>query len=141
VIYLCDNMSAKISQEENLKNSDNLSADIQSAKSISGKREFLLMKNSLISSFQRDKNDVGSPEVQIAVLTYRIANMTRHFDTNKKDNHSRRGLIGMINRRKKLLKYLTQHKPEVADNVVQKLSISKVKPFDKYAAFANKKHK
>ena len=63
-------------------------------------------KLKLTGKFQRDSNDTGSPEVQIAILTHRIKNLTDHFDLHKKDNHSRRGLLGMVSRRRKLLQYL-----------------------------------
>ncbi len=63
-------------------------------------------KQNLISKFQRDHKDTGSPEVQISILTTRIKNLTEHFKVNKKDNHSRRGLLGLVSRRRKLLQYL-----------------------------------
>ncbi len=63
-------------------------------------------KQNLISKFQRDHKDTGSPEVQISILTTRIKNLTEHFKVNKKDHHSRRGLLGLVSRRRKLLKYL-----------------------------------
>jgi small subunit ribosomal protein S15 len=63
-------------------------------------------KQKLIGRFQRDHKDTGSPEVQAAILTKRIKNLTGHFKTHKKDHHSRRGLLGMVSRRKKLLDYL-----------------------------------
>ncbi len=63
-------------------------------------------KQNLISKFQRDHKDTGSPEVQISILTTRIKNLTEHFKVNKKDHHSRRGLLGLVSRRRKLLTYL-----------------------------------
>ncbi len=63
-------------------------------------------KAELIKKFARAKNDTGSPEVQVAILTERIVNLTEHFKTNKKDNHSRRGLLAMVSLRRKLLDYL-----------------------------------
>ena len=60
-------------------------------------------KQEMIASYQRDKNDTGSPEVQIAVLTTRINNLSEHMQTNKKDFHSRRGLLAMVALRRKLL--------------------------------------
>lgn len=60
----------------------------------------------LITTHQRGKNDTGSPEVQVALLTARINTLTEHFKTHKKDHHSRRGLYFMVNRRRKLLDYL-----------------------------------
>ena len=63
-------------------------------------------KDETISRFRRDEKDTGSTEVQVAVLTRRIQNLTEHFKTHKKDNHSRRGLLLMVSRRRKLLAYL-----------------------------------
>ena len=63
-------------------------------------------KQKLIGRFQRDHKDTGSPEVQAAVLTTRIKHLTEHFKTHKKDHHSRRGLLAMVSRRRKLLDYL-----------------------------------
>ncbi len=63
-------------------------------------------KTRLISEFARAEGDTGSPEVQVAVLTKRITNLTEHFKTHKKDNHSRRGLLKLVATRRKLLDYL-----------------------------------
>ncbi len=63
-------------------------------------------KAELIGKFARTKGDTGSPEVQVAILTERINNLTEHFKTNKKDNHSRRGLLAMVATRRKLLDYV-----------------------------------
>ena len=63
-------------------------------------------KAELIEKFARTKGDTGSPEVQVAVLTERIQNLTEHFKTNKKDNHSRRGLLKLVANRRKLLDYV-----------------------------------
>ena len=68
-------------------------------------------KKELISKFARRLDDTGSPEVQIAVLSFRIKSLTEHFKTHKKDNHSRRGLLNMVAKRRKLLDYL-KHKDE-----------------------------
>jgi len=63
-------------------------------------------KSSIIASNARNQSDTGSPEVQVALLTARINDLQNHFKVHKKDNHSRRGLITMVNRRKSLLAYL-----------------------------------
>lgn len=63
-------------------------------------------KAELIKEYARSEGDTGSPEVQVAVLTERINNLTGHFQTNKKDNHSRRGLLTMVATRRKLLDYV-----------------------------------
>ncbi len=63
-------------------------------------------KQALITKYARKKGDTGSPEVQIAVLTQRINDLTAHFEKNKKDHHSRRGLLMMVGNRRSLLSYL-----------------------------------
>jgi len=63
-------------------------------------------KSELIGQYRRSDDDTGSPEVQIAVLTNRIAYLTEHFKLHKKDHHSRRGLLQMVGRRRRLLDYL-----------------------------------
>ncbi len=62
-------------------------------------------KTAVVSKFQRDEKDTGSTEVQIALLTTRIAELTEHLKANPKDNHSRVGLVKMVSQRKRLLKY------------------------------------
>ncbi|NPA13505.1 MAG: 30S ribosomal protein S15 [Aquificae bacterium] len=83
-------------------------------------------KKELIQKFGRFEGDTGSPEVQIAILTERIKNLTEHIKANKKDLHSRRGLIGMVNKRRKLLKYLKRHNPERYKFIVEELKIREV---------------
>ncbi len=63
-------------------------------------------KSEVIKKYQRSENDTGSPEVQIALLTTRIKDLSDHFKEHKKDNHSRQGLLKMVNQRRKLLDYL-----------------------------------
>jgi len=63
-------------------------------------------KKQVIAEYATEKNDTGSPEVQVAVLSERIANLTEHFKTHAKDNHSRRGMIKMVSQRRGLLDYL-----------------------------------
>ena len=63
-------------------------------------------KAELMKKFAQTEGDTGSPEVQVAILTERIANLTEHFKSNKKDNHSRRGLLAMVANRRKLLDYV-----------------------------------
>ena len=63
-------------------------------------------KSALIADYAVNKGDTGSPEVQVAVLTERILNLTEHFKIHKKDHHSRRGLLMLVSRRRKLLDYL-----------------------------------
>ena len=75
------------------------------------------------NQFQRHENDTGSPEVQIAILTERINNLTEHIKNNKKDLHSRRGLIGMVNKRRKLLNYLKKVSEERYNKIIKELGI------------------
>lgn len=63
-------------------------------------------KSGIVKQFQRGASDTGSPEVQIALLSARIDHLTQHFSTHKHDHHSRRGLLKMVNQRRKLLDYL-----------------------------------
>lgn len=63
-------------------------------------------KQELIKEYAINDGDTGSPEVQVAILTHRIVHLTEHFKTHKKDNHSRRGLLMLVNKRRKLLDYL-----------------------------------
>ncbi len=63
-------------------------------------------KSEVVKQFQRSDNDTGSPEVQVALLTTRIKDLSDHFKEHKKDNHSRQGLLRMVNQRRKLLDYL-----------------------------------
>ena len=63
-------------------------------------------KQELIKEYAKADGDTGSPEVQVAILTERIANLTEHFKSHKKDNHSRRGLIKLVSQRRKLLDYV-----------------------------------
>ena len=80
-------------------------------------------KQELIKKFALHENDTGSPEVQIAILTERIRNLTEHIKANKKDLHSRRGLIGMVNKRKKLLNYLKRVDEQRYRKVIEELGI------------------
>ncbi len=83
-------------------------------------------KTEIIQKWARHEGDTGSPEVQIAILTERIRNLTEHIKRNKKDLHSRRGLIGMVNKRRKLLKYLKRKNPEKYQQVIKELKIREV---------------
>jgi small subunit ribosomal protein S15 len=82
-------------------------------------------KQKLISRFQRDHKDSGSPEVQISILTTRIKNLTEHMKQHKKDFHSRRGLLGMVSRRKKLIKYLKSKNPSAYQSTIKDLGLRK----------------
>lgn len=82
-------------------------------------------KSKLISSFQRSSNDTGSPEVQIAILTSRINMLTLHFKEHAKDHHSRRGLLKMVSRRRKLLDYLKKTNEKEYKSLIDKLGIRK----------------
>jgi len=80
-------------------------------------------KAEIIKKYARHEGDTGSPEVQIAILTERIKNLTEHIKRNKKDLHSRRGLIGMVNKRRKLLKYLERTDKERYQKIVEELGL------------------
>lgn len=82
-------------------------------------------KQQIISDFKRSKNDAGSVEVQVAILTNRINDLSGHFKTNTKDHHSRYGLIKMVSRRKKLLKYLNKTDSSRYQELISRLNIRK----------------
>ena len=82
-------------------------------------------KQEVIKDNARDKNDTGSPEVQVAILTERIRNLTEHFKGHHKDNHSRRGLLTMVNKRRSLLAYLKKKDVERYNSLIQKLGLRK----------------
>ena len=81
------------------------------------------VKRQILAKNQIHKTDVGSPEVQIALLSERITQLTEHFKTHKKDHASRRGLLIMVAKRRRLLTYLKNHSPERYKAVLQKLGI------------------
>ncbi len=80
-------------------------------------------KNALIKEFAQKAGDTGSPEVQIAILTERITNLTGHFKTHAKDNHSRRGLLKLVSSRRSLLDYLKKKDENRYKTVIEKLGI------------------
>ena len=82
-------------------------------------------KTALINQYRTHDNDTGSPEVQIAILSERIGELTEHFKTHKKDHASRRGLLMMVSKRRSLLDYLRKHDTERYKEVIQKLGIRK----------------
>ena len=82
-------------------------------------------KTAVIKEHAQSANDSGSPEVQIAILTERITNLTEHFKTHKKDNHSRRGLLVMVNNRRRLLDYLKSVEEARYTTIIGKLGIRK----------------
>jgi small subunit ribosomal protein S15 len=82
-------------------------------------------KAELIKEHGRAKDDTGSPEVQIAILTSRIVTLTEHFKTHRKDNHSRRGLLLMVNKRRSLLDYLRREDETRYTDLIAKLGLRK----------------
>lgn len=82
-------------------------------------------KQEVIKEFAVGKDDTGSPEVQIAILTNRINTLTEHFKTHKKDHHSRRGLLIMVGRRRSLLDYLKRKNPSSYSALINKLGLRK----------------
>lgn len=82
-------------------------------------------KTGLIEQYRRGQQDSGSPEVQIAILTARINNLTEHMRTHGKDYASRRGLLAMVSRRRKLLDYLRRVNPQAYTDIIGKLGIRK----------------
>ena len=82
-------------------------------------------KQAIIAQYARTPGDTGSPEVQIAVLTERIAELTEHLKVHKKDNHSRRGLLKMVGKRRNLLNYLAKKDEATYKELIQKLGLRK----------------
>ena len=80
-------------------------------------------KTQTIAHYRVHKTDTGSPEVQVAILSQRITQLQDHFKEHGKDHHSRRGLLSMVARRRRLLKYLKSRNPERYKNLIQRLGI------------------
>jgi small subunit ribosomal protein S15 len=80
-------------------------------------------KEELIRDFGTKEGDTGSPEVQVAILTERITNLTEHFKSHKKDNHSRRGLLMMVSQRRKLLDYVRAKNEDRYRTLIKRLGI------------------
>lgn len=82
-------------------------------------------KKLVIDKFKTHEGDTGSPEVQIALISQRIENVSDHLKAHGHDNHSRRGLLTMINKRRRLLYYLTRKAPDRYKDIINKLGLSK----------------
>jgi small subunit ribosomal protein S15 len=82
-------------------------------------------KSALVKEHARSEGDTGSTEVQVAILTERITNLTEHFKTHAKDNHSRRGLLMLVNKRRSLLDYLKKSDAQRYTDIVAKLGLRK----------------
>lgn len=82
-------------------------------------------KTELIGEFKKSDNDTGSPEVQIAVLSHRITNLTDHLKENKKDHSSRRGLLTLVARRRSLLNYIKKNSEDAYKGIVEQLGLRK----------------
>jgi len=80
-------------------------------------------KSALVKEFGSGKEDTGSPEVQVAILSERITNLTEHFKTHKKDNHSRRGLLKMVSQRRRLLDYVKSRDVARYQSLIEKLGL------------------
>ena len=82
-------------------------------------------KQEIISKFGKKSNDTGSPEVQVALLSARINELTGHFTTHKKDHHSRQGLLKMVNERRQMLDYLRKTDGDRYQSLIEKLGLRK----------------
>jgi small subunit ribosomal protein S15 len=80
-------------------------------------------KSELINEYRQQENDTGSPEVQVAILTDRIVTLTEHFKEHKKDNHSRRGLLKMVSKRRRLLDYLNSKDEARYQDLIKRLGL------------------
>ncbi|MFN4244669.1 MAG: 30S ribosomal protein S15 [Brevinematia bacterium] len=83
------------------------------------------LKQKIIQTYRIDEKDTGSPEVQIALMTARIEALNEHFKKFKKDKNSRRGLLKLVGRRRKLLNYLKENYPDRYNNLIKKLGLRK----------------
>ena len=83
------------------------------------------VKSEIIAKYKQSEKDTGSAQVQIALLTERINHLTEHLKTNKKDNHSRRGLLKMVGKRRNLLNYLSRKDLQRYRDIVEKLGLRK----------------
>lgn len=81
------------------------------------------VKEQIVGDYKTHGSDTGSPQVQVALLTQRINELTEHFKTHKKDNHSRRGLLKMVSRRRKLLDYLKRRDINEYHTIIEKLGL------------------
>ena len=84
-----------------------------------------IIKADVVAAYQRAPGDTGSPEVQVAILTARINDLTGHFKANHKDHHSRRGLLKMVSRRRKLLDYLKRKDADAYRSLIERLGLRK----------------
>ena len=82
-------------------------------------------KNNIIKKFQQSPSDTSSPQVQVALLTNKLNYLTEHFKKNKKDNHSRRGLLKMVGQRRRLLNYLSRKNNDAYKGLISELGIRK----------------
>ena len=80
-------------------------------------------KEEIVKNYQTNEGDTGSPEVQVALLTANIDELQKHFQTHKHDHHSRRGLIRMVNQRRKLLDYIKSSKPDAYSKLITDLGL------------------
>ena len=84
-----------------------------------------LQKAEIMKAYARKEGDVGSPEVQVALLTKRIQNLTNHFESHREDKHSKRGMMALVGRRKALLRYLKDESPERYRALIASLGLRK----------------
>ena len=87
--------------------------------------EYASEKPRIVKDYRTHDSDTGSPEVQVALLTSRIAYLTEHFKTNAKDHHSRRGLLKLVSRRRRLLDYLKSESPARYQKLIERLGLRK----------------
>jgi len=87
--------------------------------------EYQSGKTDIVKQYRTHETDTGSPEVQVALLTNRIAYLTEHFQSNAKDHHSRRGLLKMVGRRRRLLEYLRSENADRYHKLIERLGLRK----------------
>ena len=87
--------------------------------------DYAAEKPNIVQQFRTHDNDTGSPEVQVAMLTRRINELTEHLRTHQKDHHSRRGLLKLVSQRRRLLDYLKSESPERYQKLIERLGLRK----------------
>jgi small subunit ribosomal protein S15 len=107
------------------KKAPNFMAQFKEIKNIGGVTMTKERKQEIIQKYKREENDTGSPEVQIALLTERINELTEHLKVHMKDNHSRRGLLKMVGKRRNLLNYLAKKDVQRYRDILEQLGLRK----------------
>jgi small subunit ribosomal protein S15 len=118
-------VSVTAEKKKELKKKETKKVPVKAAKKPEPKRELRTEKKDIIGESQKHNKDTGSPKVQVALLTEKINNLTKHLESHKKDNHSRRGLLLMVGKRRRLLRYIENKDKGIYEDLVKDLSLRK----------------